>query len=354
MKANLHTHTTRCGHAVGADEDYVRAALTQHFDVLGFSDHVPWPYTSGYTHESVRMTVDRLPEYVSAVRALAERYRGQIRVLAGFECEYFPAYMGWLAETAEAYKLDYLILGNHYDESDETGTYFGSISTAEQLSRYVKQTVKGLEPGLFTYLAHPDLFMHRWPLGFGAECRAAARDLCDACLALNVPMEYNTHMRYAGKGLPGACLAHPRSSPPPAGFCPCRRARMLSMLKLLDLSELLGELREAGRGGVSGPSTVRSGWPTATAAAPWSASPASPSGDPGPGQGRDAGGGEEASRRGEGRAGALSRMGVAGRGRPPALRTSGGASEPRSCVSARTRLASGPPGPGLGFLFRRR
>ena len=204
MKANLHTHTTRCGHAVGADEDYVRAALTQHFDVLGFSDHVPWPYTSGYTHESVRMTVDRLPEYVSAVRALAERYRGQIRVLAGFECEYFPAYMGWLAETAEAYQLDYLILGNHYDESDETGTYFGGISTAEQLSRYVKQTVKGLETGLFTYLAHPDLFMHRWPLGFGAECRAAARDLCDACLALNVPMEYNTHMRYAGKGLPGA------------------------------------------------------------------------------------------------------------------------------------------------------
>ena len=41
MKANFHTHTTRCGHASGTDEDYVRAALAQGFGVLGFSDHVP-------------------------------------------------------------------------------------------------------------------------------------------------------------------------------------------------------------------------------------------------------------------------------------------------------------------------
>ena len=203
MKANLHTHTTRCGHAVGADEDYIKAALSQHFDVLGFSDHGPWPYASGYTHDHVRMRVDALPEYVRSIRALQERYEGQLRVLTGFECEYFPDYIGWLRETAERWQLDYLILGNHYDGSDETGMYFGKVETPEQLSRYVKQTVKGLETGLFTYLAHPDLFMHRWPLGFDDDCRAAAKDLCEACRALSVPMEYNTHMRYAGKGTPG-------------------------------------------------------------------------------------------------------------------------------------------------------
>ena len=27
MKANLHTHTFRCGHAVGTEEEYVRAAI---------------------------------------------------------------------------------------------------------------------------------------------------------------------------------------------------------------------------------------------------------------------------------------------------------------------------------------
>ncbi|MFR5796189.1 MAG: PHP domain-containing protein [Christensenellales bacterium] len=44
MKANYHTHTARCGHATGTDEDYVLAAIEQGFDELGFSDHVPWPY----------------------------------------------------------------------------------------------------------------------------------------------------------------------------------------------------------------------------------------------------------------------------------------------------------------------
>lgn len=28
MKTNYHTHTTRCMHAVGDDEDYVRSAIT--------------------------------------------------------------------------------------------------------------------------------------------------------------------------------------------------------------------------------------------------------------------------------------------------------------------------------------
>ena len=74
MKANYHTHTARCGHAKGTDEQYVRAAIAQNFDVLGFSDHVPWPYASGYTHTGVRMTVDRLDEYIASLRALKARY----------------------------------------------------------------------------------------------------------------------------------------------------------------------------------------------------------------------------------------------------------------------------------------
>ena len=44
MKANYHTHTARCGHATGTDEEYVLAAIEQGFDELVFSDHVPWPY----------------------------------------------------------------------------------------------------------------------------------------------------------------------------------------------------------------------------------------------------------------------------------------------------------------------
>lgn len=195
IKTNYHTHTTRCGHAVGTDEAYIKAAIAQHYDVLGFSDHVPWPYESGYTHTHVRMTIDHLDEYVATMRQLRKQYADQIRLLIGFECEYFPAYMAWLEDVKQEKRLDYLILGNHYEGSDETGIYFGGIKTAAELRRYVDSTIKGVESGLFAYLAHPDLFMRRYGK-FDENCRAAARDLCAACKENNLPMEVNLHDRY--------------------------------------------------------------------------------------------------------------------------------------------------------------
>ena len=196
MKANLHTHTARCGHASGADEEYVQAAVQAGFDVLGFSDHVPWPYRSGFRHPNVRMDVTQIADYLQSVRGLRERYAGKIRILAGFEAEYFPDYISWLSDMAAENGLDYLILGNHYDRSDENGIYFGQLTTPEMLSRYVEQTARGVRTGLFTYLAHPDLFMRSWKGGYGADFRAAAKDLCQVCRDQGISMEYNMHMRY--------------------------------------------------------------------------------------------------------------------------------------------------------------
>ena len=42
MLTNYHTHTTRCGHAEGTEEEYILTALRCGFKVLGFSDHAPW------------------------------------------------------------------------------------------------------------------------------------------------------------------------------------------------------------------------------------------------------------------------------------------------------------------------
>ena len=40
-KTNYHTHTARCMNACGSDEDYVRDAIANGSQVLGFSDHTP-------------------------------------------------------------------------------------------------------------------------------------------------------------------------------------------------------------------------------------------------------------------------------------------------------------------------
>lgn len=209
MKANYHTHTTRCGHASGSDEEYVLAAISQGFDELGFSDHVPWPYKSGFTHPGVRMTVGELDGYVGDIRALKEKYADRISLRVGFECEYFPDYISWLAEMKEEKQLDYLILGNHYDGSDETGIYFGAARIPAQIVRYVESTIRGIESGMFAYLAHPDVFMRGYRR-FDATCAAAARDLARACRAHGLPMEYNLHDRFRFAGYNDDGYPHPK------------------------------------------------------------------------------------------------------------------------------------------------
>ena len=39
MLANYHTHTPRCGHAIGSERQYIERAIEEGFKVLGFSDH---------------------------------------------------------------------------------------------------------------------------------------------------------------------------------------------------------------------------------------------------------------------------------------------------------------------------
>ena len=48
MIANYHTHTPRCNHAVGSEEEYVQQALKAGIKILGFSDHTPYLFPGDY------------------------------------------------------------------------------------------------------------------------------------------------------------------------------------------------------------------------------------------------------------------------------------------------------------------
>ena len=73
MKTNYHTHTTRCMHATGSDEEYVLSAIKGGYQILGFSDHTPWKYRTDYVAD-MRMLPEELPGYVESLRMLREKY----------------------------------------------------------------------------------------------------------------------------------------------------------------------------------------------------------------------------------------------------------------------------------------
>lgn len=188
---NYHTHTWRCQHAAGTEEQYILRAINAGFTTLGFADHSPWPYKSDFVAD-MRMHISQYEDYLTTLRALREKYRGRIDIRIGLECEAFPEFYPWLKEQLESGAIDYCIMGNHYDTTDEWNvqSYFGSCRTPERAERYAAATIAGMESGLFTYVAHPDLYLNRYPK-FDSAAESVAHRLCAAAERLRLPLEYN-------------------------------------------------------------------------------------------------------------------------------------------------------------------
>lgn len=190
MKTNYHTHTTRCHHARGTDEEYVLNAIKGGFKVLGFSDHTPWKYDTNFV-PYMRMLVDEFKEYKESVLALKEKYKDIIDIKLGLECEYFHRYMPWLEKFIEEEEIDYIILGNHYWETDELKIYYGSkCNNNDLLKDYVRTCVEGMKTGLYAYLAHPDLYMRSREV-WDHHCQWAADTICKAAKEHDFILEFN-------------------------------------------------------------------------------------------------------------------------------------------------------------------
>lgn len=188
MKFNYHTHTYRCHHAIGEDEDYVLAAIEAGFDEIGFSDHCAWPYKNFVS--GMRMSAEKIEDYVLSVKHLKEKYKDKISIKLGWECEYFEPYIDWLKETAKKYEFDYLILGHHFSPLEKGGDYNGNIKKPRQIKKYKDSVLKAMESGLFSYVAHPDLYMKSYP-SFDDHAEKVAKEIISKSIEAGVPLEYN-------------------------------------------------------------------------------------------------------------------------------------------------------------------
>lgn len=187
MIANYHTHTPRCRHAGGTEEEYVRCALNAGLQILGFADHTPYPFPEGY-YSTFRMYPEELPDYVASVEDVRKRYAGQIQILLGVEAEYYPKYFRDMVAMLRDHGVEYMLLGQHMVGNEVGEPYLGIPSDAAGLERYSNQVIEALYTGLFTYLAHPDLVHF---LGDPELYRANMRRICRAAKGCGIPLEIN-------------------------------------------------------------------------------------------------------------------------------------------------------------------
>lgn len=188
--ANYHTHTVRCGHAVGSETEYIENAIRGGLKLLGFSDHTPYDFFDvGPRNRPIRMAPEELPDYAETLRGLADRYRGRIELRIGVEAEYYPKYFPALLDMLRANGIEYMILGQHFLGNEVDEPYCGRpTEDVRVLERYVAQSSEALQTGLFTYFAHPDLIHF---VGSAEIYDRQMRRLCETAKQTQTPLEIN-------------------------------------------------------------------------------------------------------------------------------------------------------------------
>ncbi len=200
---NYHTHTSRCHHAKGTDEEYVAAAVSCGFEELGFSDHAPmlFPKSSGY-YSNFRMAPETAADYAASIKNLKNKYSGKIDIRLGFELEYYPALFKDEIAFLKSFDIDYLILGQHFNLNEyEPAAHYSGHETDNVcvLDSYIAQCIEGLETEKFSYLAHPDLINFTGDRDVYCE---KMYHFCKRLKKLGYPIEYNFLGRITNRHYP--------------------------------------------------------------------------------------------------------------------------------------------------------
>ena len=189
MIYNYHTHTERCGHAHGGDEEFINRAIEAGIKYLGFSDHMPMIFPDGY-ESSYRVPMSEAESYVSDLRKLREKHRNKIEISIGFEMEYYPLYFDEMLNIARNCGAEYLLLAQHFigGERPNGKGSIGPTDSEEHLKCYVDEVIAGMKTGVFTYVAHPDLVCFT---GDEEIYKREITRLCKASKECGVPLEIN-------------------------------------------------------------------------------------------------------------------------------------------------------------------
>lgn len=162
---DTHTHTARCGHAGGRDEEYIERAIARGLEAIAVTDHVPFYWLPAVEHDpTLAMAAEELPRYVEAVHALKERYRDRIEVLLGLEADYVPGHEETLTELLETYPFDVVLGSVHWldgwwvDAPSSLPRYRQGQAEVDRIwDEYATAVIGAASSALFDVLSHLDL-----------------------------------------------------------------------------------------------------------------------------------------------------------------------------------------------------
>lgn len=187
---NYHGHTYLCGHAGGTPMEYVKEAIKLKYNILGISEHAPMPFLGGTTSRLNEYDYDLYFELMKEAKEYGLKHN--LKVITGFETEYFEK-----EDLAGRYKrylndVEYLILGQHYIYRDNELKSTYGLEDLTDVQIYAQTVITALETGYYSVLAHPELcfFNIENPT---KEMYETLRPVIQTAKRLNIPLELNAN-----------------------------------------------------------------------------------------------------------------------------------------------------------------
>ncbi len=194
MLTNYHSHTKWCRHGEGEVEEIVLKAIDKGYNEFAISEHVPYPIDLNY-----RIKLDEMDEFISQIDDIKDKYKDKIKILKGLECEYYPEYHNHYMDLKQKYDLDFLSLGQHFEDISMENCFF-NVSSDEDIITYEKKLMAGIDSNLFDFIVHPDLFLNSY--SFTKQAIQTSKNILEKCQKLNLPLEINANGIRYNRGYP--------------------------------------------------------------------------------------------------------------------------------------------------------
>lgn len=106
--SNYHSHCTFCdGRSI--PEDFIKFAISHGFRAYGFSSHSPLPFETFWN-----MSKDDMPDYLTEIERLKNKYDGQLEIYVGLEIDYLDTTYNASIPYFRQLPLDYRIGSIHF------------------------------------------------------------------------------------------------------------------------------------------------------------------------------------------------------------------------------------------------
>jgi len=160
MRVDLHNHTSRCNHATGTVDDYIKKAIELGIDIYGFTEHAPMDFDPKY-----RISFNEMVDYERDILDAKDRYRDDIKILLGYEVDFLndPQYIEQKILDAKLdYLVDYLIGSVHFLDNwgFDNPEFIGKYQEKDInmiWEEYFATVSKMVKSGYFDIVGHLDL-----------------------------------------------------------------------------------------------------------------------------------------------------------------------------------------------------